>query len=57
LKQGLVEEVATPAGEQSLDERRRYYHITAFGRSVARAEARRMESLVGASRQRRLLKG
>lgn len=56
-KEGLVEEAAPPAGDASADERRRYYHITTFGKAVARAEARRMEALVGASRQRRLLKG
>lgn len=57
LSEGLVEEVQAPAGEPSSDERRRYYHITPFGKAVAKAEAQRMEMLVGASRQRRLLKG
>jgi DNA-binding PadR family transcriptional regulator len=37
------------------DERRRYYAITAFGREVAAAEARRLESQVATARARALL--
>ena len=36
-------------------ERRRYFRLTAFGREVARAEARRLEQLVAESRQKKLL--
>lgn len=57
LADELVEEVAAPRLESSTDERRRYYRITTTGKAVARAEARRMENLVGVSRQRRLLGG
>lgn len=57
LADELVEEVAAPRSESSTDERRRYYRITTAGKAVARAEARRMEELVGVSRQRRLLGG
>lgn len=57
LHDGLVEEVDPPSSEPSSDSRRRYYHLTTRGRAVARAEARRMEGLVGLSRARRLIKG
>lgn len=55
LTDNLVEEVPAPKSNPSTDERRRYYRITTFGRSVARLEARRMEGLVGVARERRLL--
>jgi DNA-binding PadR family transcriptional regulator len=46
LEQGLIEEPRErPAPEQD-DERRRYYRITPFGKTVARAEARRLADLV-----------
>ena len=47
---GLIEELDGD-GDGS-DERRRYYHLTAFGRKVARAEAERLEELVLAARAR-----
>ena len=37
------------------DERRRYYRITVWGRRVARRETERLEGLVRAARQTRLL--
>lgn len=37
------------------DERRRYYALTALGRSVLGAEARRLETLVGDARRKRVL--
>jgi DNA-binding PadR family transcriptional regulator len=48
LEQGLIREVEprerpSPAND---DERRRYYRWTAFGKAVARAEARRLAGLV-----------
>src|SRR5260370_1367139 len=51
LEEGLIIEVAGRAaiGRPSPDrddERRRYYRITRFGESVARAEARRLTELV-----------
>ncbi|MEZ5319040.1 MAG: PadR family transcriptional regulator [Vicinamibacterales bacterium] len=54
LDRGLVVDVEGPA---SADERRRYYRITPAGREVARAEARRLDELVRASRQAALLEG
>jgi DNA-binding PadR family transcriptional regulator len=44
LREGLVTEVDAPAGE--VDERRRYYRITARGRAAAATELTRMRSLV-----------
>ena len=38
------------------DERRRYYRLTPFGASVARAETERLEEQVAAARARRLLR-
>jgi DNA-binding PadR family transcriptional regulator len=49
LDTDMVDEVATD------DPRRRAYKLTAFGKSVARAEAERLESLVDAARVTRLL--
>ena len=52
MADGLVEDV----GERDPDDpRRRYYRLTALGRSVARAEALRLESLVRTARSRRLI--
>jgi len=39
------------------DERRRYFAITPFGKSVAAAEARRLEAQVKVARNRELLSG
>ena len=53
----LVEESdARPSPDQD-DERRRYYRVTAFGKAVMEAEARRLESLVALARDKRVLKG
>lgn len=48
-EQGLIDETPRPAGEAD-DERRTYYRATALGLRVARAEARRLESLTRAAR-------
>lgn len=54
LESGWIEEVARrPKGDD--DPRRRYYRLTALGREVARAEARRLERLATMARQKRLL--
>jgi DNA-binding PadR family transcriptional regulator len=37
------------------DERRRYYRLTERGRTIARAEAERLDALVAVARERRLL--
>lgn len=59
LKQLLDEDLigTVPAREAPADsdERRRYYRITALGRAVAAAEARRMAELVQLSARHRLL--
>jgi|SRR6188768_865693 DNA-binding PadR family transcriptional regulator len=50
LEQGLVAEItARPAPEMD-DERRRYYRITPFGRTVAKAEARRLAQMLKLAR-------
>ena len=41
--------------EGASDERRRYYRVTGLGRRVAAAEARRLESQLGAARAHGLL--
>jgi DNA-binding PadR family transcriptional regulator len=56
LEGGLVEEVGERADPELGDERRRYYRLTDFGLAVARAEARRMESMVRLARQKRALR-
>jgi DNA-binding PadR family transcriptional regulator len=56
LEGGLVEEVGERADPELWDERRRYYRLTDFGLAVARAEARRMESMVRLARQKRALR-
>jgi DNA-binding PadR family transcriptional regulator len=55
LLDGLIEETKDDHDSDEDDERRRYYRLTTFGHEVARAEARRLESLVIAARERELL--
>jgi DNA-binding PadR family transcriptional regulator len=55
LEVGLVEETEERAGADTGDERRRYYRITNPGLSVARGEARRLELMVRAARQKKLI--
>jgi DNA-binding PadR family transcriptional regulator len=55
LAAGLLEESDERPDPAVDDERRRYYRISAFGREVAAAEARRMERLVAHARQKRVL--
>jgi DNA-binding PadR family transcriptional regulator len=55
LAAGLIEESARRPAADRDDERRRYYRITALGKRLAAAEARRMEQLVTAARAKRLL--
>ncbi|HUY77777.1 MAG TPA: PadR family transcriptional regulator [Ktedonobacterales bacterium] len=67
LKDGLVVEAqaraeATPSADPSrqtgpLEERRRYYRLTGFGRLVVQAEARRLEQLVRVAQTKQLLPG
>jgi DNA-binding PadR family transcriptional regulator len=55
LESGLIAELDERPDPQHDDERRRYYRITSFGRSVALAEARRLEQLLADARATGLL--
>ena len=55
VNSGLIAESDERPDPELDDERRRYYRITALGRKVAVAEARRMERLVRIARAKRLL--
>ncbi len=50
LEQGLILETGDRPDPDQDDERRRYYRITPYGESVARAEARRLMELVKLAR-------
>ena len=52
LEQGLIVETRDRPEPEYDDERRRYYRITPFGESVARAETRRLAQLVKFARAR-----
>jgi DNA-binding PadR family transcriptional regulator len=52
---GLVVATEPRRNSEVDDERRRYFAITAFGREVAAAEARRLETQVATARARALL--
>jgi len=54
LNDGLIEELDERPTDD--DQRRRYYRLSAVGRQVAIAEARRMEEIVETARGKRLLK-
>ncbi|MEQ8329250.1 MAG: PadR family transcriptional regulator [Longimicrobiales bacterium] len=56
VEAGCLDEVDPPAAEEA-DERRRYYALTSLGRRIGAAEARRLESQVGAARAQGLLEG
>jgi DNA-binding PadR family transcriptional regulator len=55
LEAGLIEEGGERADAELDDERRRYYRISELGMSVARAEARRLDGMVRAAREKRLI--
>jgi len=55
MGRGLIEETDHRPDPELDDERRRYFHITSFGREVAAAEAARLELLVEDARARRIL--
>src|SRR2546430_17349167 len=50
LEQGLITEPRQRPAPDDDDERRRYYRITPFGVTVAKAEARRLEQLLKLAR-------
>ncbi len=54
LEQGLIVETRERPAPELDDERRRYYRLTPFGSSVARAEARRLSQLLHMARSRGL---
>lgn len=56
LELDLVEESDKRPAPDEDDERRRYYRVTAFGKAVTEAEARRLESVVALARDKRVLK-
>jgi DNA-binding PadR family transcriptional regulator len=51
LEQGLLIETRDRPAPEKDDERRRYYRITPFGRTVAKAEANRLMHLVRLARK------
>ena len=53
----LAFHIARRGRGQGEDPRRRTYRLTPAGRAVAAAEARRLEAMVAAARDRRLLRG
>lgn len=55
LDAGLVEEGSERQDPMMGDERRRYYRLTKFGLTVARAEARRLQGVVRVARQKKLI--
>jgi DNA-binding PadR family transcriptional regulator len=55
LAQGLIEELDERPDPRHDDERRRYYRLTRLGRTVAMAEARRLQRLLSDARATGLL--
>ena len=56
LAEGLIVEVRRHPAIENDDQRRRYYHLTDPGRSVALAEAERLEKLVERARSKHLIR-
>jgi len=52
---GLIEESDERPAAEADDERRRYYRVTPFGRSVAEAESQRLAELVELARDKHYL--
>ena len=57
LEEGLIEEINFPTNHKLRDERRRYYHLRAAGRQLARAEAERLADLLRVARARKIFRG
>jgi DNA-binding PadR family transcriptional regulator len=55
LEEGLIQELDERPDPDHDDERRRYYRLTSAGFSVARAEADRLERLLGQARANGLI--
>jgi DNA-binding PadR family transcriptional regulator len=54
-RDGLIEEVARPRRITVDDARRQYFRLTPYGRRVFALEARRLEALLSAARELRLV--
>jgi DNA-binding PadR family transcriptional regulator len=54
---GMIEESANPPRGAKNDSRRRYYRITPAGRRAVQAEAERLERIVDAAIEKRILTG
>jgi DNA-binding PadR family transcriptional regulator len=57
LEEGFIEEVDGNAQDEPGHERRRYYHLTAAGRKLARTEATRLADLLRFARTKNILRG
>jgi len=57
IEQGLIVETGERPAPELDDERRRYYRITPYGESAAKAEARRLAALVRLARASGFAKG
>lgn len=55
LNQQLIDESEDRPHPDQDDERRRYYVLTATGRAVLQAESRRLQSVLGTVRRKRVL--
>jgi len=55
LEQGLIEELRDSPDPDSEDQRRRYYRLTALGRRVALAEARRLRDMLSQAQETGLI--
>lgn len=55
LEDSLIEEADERPDPELNDERRRYYHLTDFGRRVAQAESERLARLVSQAQVKRIL--
>lgn len=55
LDESLIIEADAPASARNDDARRRYYRLTALGDAVLRAEAQRLEALIGDARRKHVL--
>jgi DNA-binding PadR family transcriptional regulator len=56
LAEGVIQESDERPDPELDDERRRYYELTEFGKTVAMAETERLENLVADARSKRLLR-
>jgi DNA-binding PadR family transcriptional regulator len=55
VQEGVIVESSARPDAALDDERRRYYRLTDFGREVARAEGRRMQTALGMARAKNLI--